>query len=56
MVLWVFLDSALLNHLSRDITISIWRDGLLFKLLLFHVVGVFAFILKLKKKKKSFLY
>ena len=42
MVLWVFLDSALFESLSRDVTISIWRDGYTFQIGLFHVVGVFS--------------
>lgn len=42
MVLWVFLDSALFESLSRDVTISIWRDGYTFQIALFHVVGVFS--------------
>ena len=38
MVLWVFLDSTLFESLSRDITISIWRDGFTFQIALFHVI------------------
>lgn len=42
MVLWIFLDSALFETLSRDITISIWRDGYSFEIALFHIIGVIA--------------
>lgn len=54
MVLWVFLDSALFESLSRDITISIWRDGFTFQIALFHVIGVFcALFFKIEKNQKS---
>ena len=54
MVLWVFLDSALFESLSRDITISIWRDGFTFQIALFHVIGVFcALYFKIEKNQKS---
>ena len=54
MVLWVFLDSALFESLSRDITISIWRDGFTFQIALFHVIGVFcALFFKIVKNQKS---
>ncbi|MFA6739877.1 MAG: hypothetical protein WCR78_00175 [Arcobacteraceae bacterium] len=56
MVLWVFLDSALFEALSRDITISIWRDGFTFQIALFHVIGVFcALFFKIEKNQKSLL-
>lgn len=56
MVLWVFLDSALFESLSRDITISIWRDGFTFQIALFHVIGVFVlYFSKLKKPKSLFI-
>jgi len=42
MVLWVFLDSALFETLSRDISISIWRDGYSLEIALFHIIGVFT--------------
>jgi len=42
MVLWVFLDSALFETLSRDINISIWRDGYTLEIVLFHIIGVFT--------------
>ncbi|MBY0541317.1 MAG: hypothetical protein K2P52_07895 [Campylobacterales bacterium] len=54
MVLWVFLDSALFESLSRDITISIWRDGFTFQIALFHIIGVFsALFFKIEKNQKS---
>lgn len=56
MVLWVFLDSALFESLSRDVTISIWRDGFTFQIALFHVVGVFcALFIKIKNNQKALL-
>ncbi len=56
MVLWVFLDSTLFESLSRDITLSIWRDGFSFQIALFHVVGVFsALYFKIDKNQKSLL-
>ncbi|MFW2599526.1 hypothetical protein ACN5O1_09580, partial [Aliarcobacter butzleri] len=42
MVLWVFLDSALFESLSRDLAVSIWRGGFTFEITLFHVIGVFS--------------
>lgn len=51
MVLWVFLDSTLFETLSRDITISIWRDGYSFEIALFHIIGVFV-ALKYKIQKQ----
>lgn len=54
MVLWVFLDSTLFESLSRDITISIWRDGFTFQIALFHVIGVFcALYFKIERNQKS---
>ncbi len=54
MVLWVFLDSALFESLSRDITISIWRDGFTFQIALFHLIGVFcALYFKIERNQKS---
>ena len=56
MVLWVFLDSTLFESLSRDITISIWRDGFTFQIALFHIIGVFsALFFKIEKNQKSLL-
>ena len=56
MVLWVFLDSTLFESLSRDITISIWRDGFTFQIALFHIIGVFsALFFKIEKNQKNLL-
>lgn len=54
MFLWVFLDSTLFESLSRDITISIWRDGFTFQIVLFHIIGVFsALFFKIEKNQKT---
>lgn len=54
MVLWIFLDSALFESLSRDITISIWRDGYSLEIALFHIIGVIsALTFKLEKNQKE---
>ena len=54
LVLWVFLDSALFESLSRDISISIWRDGFTFEIALFHVIGVIcALYFKIDKNQKE---
>lgn len=56
MVLWVFLDSALFESLSRDVTVSIWRDGFTFEIALFHVIGLFcALYFKIEKNQKELL-
>lgn len=56
MILWVFLDSSLFESLSRDVTISIWRDGFSFEIALFHVIGVFcAIYFKIEKNQKELL-
>ncbi len=56
MILWVFLDSSLFESLSRDVSISIWRDGFNFEIALFHIIGVFcAIYLKLEKNQKELL-
>lgn len=53
MVLWVFLDSALFETLSRDIAIPIWRGGYTFEIVAFHILGVIAAIyLKIEKTEK----
>lgn len=55
-VLWVFLDSALFESLSRDVTVSIWRDGFTFEIALFHVIGLFcALYFKIEKNQKELL-
>lgn len=54
MVLWVFLDSALFESLSRDTTISVWRDGFTMEIALFHVIGVFcALYFNIEKNQKE---
>jgi len=40
MVLWIFLDSSLFETLSRDVNISIWRDGYSIEIVIFHIIGV----------------
>jgi beta-carotene 15,15'-dioxygenase len=56
MILWVFLDSTLFESLSRDVTLSIWRDGFTFQIALFHIIGVFsALYFKFDKTQKSLL-
>ncbi|QKF66248.1 putative membrane protein [Arcobacter venerupis] len=56
MILWVFLDSTLFESLSRDVTLSIWRDGFTFQIALFHIIGVFsALYFKFDKNQKSLL-
>ena len=40
MALWAFLDSALFETLSRDASLSIWRDGHSYEIALFHLLGV----------------
>ena len=56
MVLWVFLDSALFESLSRDTTISIWRDGFTMEIALFHIIGVFcALYFNIEKNQKELL-
>jgi len=44
MVLWIFLDSALFETLSRDTDISIWRNNFTFEIVVFHIMGVIAAI------------
>jgi hypothetical protein len=54
MVLWVFLDSALFESLSRDVSISIWRDGFTLEIALFHIIGVVcALYFKIEKNQKE---
>ncbi|QKF83491.1 hypothetical protein [Halarcobacter ebronensis] len=50
MVLWIFLDSALFETLSRDLTVSIWRGGFTLEIVAFHILGVIlAFKINLQK-------
>lgn len=54
MLLWIFLDSALFETLSRDENISIWRDGYTYEIAFFHLLGiVLAFKLQLQKNLKE---
>ncbi|MGB5866636.1 MAG: hypothetical protein WBG69_02070, partial [Arcobacteraceae bacterium] len=54
MVLWIFLDSALFETLSRDTTISIWRDGYSTEIILFHIIGIVAaLVYKIEKEQKT---
>ncbi|WP_368028614.1 hypothetical protein [Arcobacter sp. s6] len=54
MILWVFLDSSLFESLSRDISVSIWRDGYTLEIALFHIIGVVcALYFKLEKNQKE---
>ena len=54
MVLWIFLDSALFESLSRNISISIWRDGFSFEIALFHIIGLICAIgFNLEKMQKE---
>lgn len=56
MLLWVFLDSALFESLSRDLIIPIWRGGFSYEIAFFHIVGiVLAVGIKMPKKKKELL-
>jgi len=56
MSLWIFLDSALFETLSRDTTISIWRDGYSFEIALFHIIGLIAALyFKIEKNQKELL-
>lgn len=54
MLLWIFLDSALFESLSRDINIPIWRGGFTYEIALFHLVGVFmALSISITKHQKE---
>ncbi len=56
MMLWVFLDSALFESLSRDIQIPIWRGGYTYEIIFFHITGVAAAIkLRLGHKSKEMI-
>ncbi len=56
MMLWVFLDSALFETLSRDIQIPIWRGGFSYEIMLFHIIGVILAIkLQLHYKQKEII-
>lgn len=56
MSLWVFLDSTLFESLSRNISISIWRDGYSIEIAIFHIIGVLsALYFKIEKNQKELL-
>lgn len=56
MSLWIFLDSALFETLSRDTSISIWRDGYSLEIAIFHIIGLIAALyLKIEKNQKELL-
>lgn len=42
MLIWVFIDSALFETLSRDSSISIWRGGYSYEIAIFHILGIIA--------------
>ena len=44
MFLWVFLDATLFETLSRDVNLSIWRDGFNIEIIFFHIIGVVSAI------------
>jgi hypothetical protein len=57
MSLWVFLDSTLFESLSRDVSISIWRDGYSIEIALFHIIGVVsALYFKIEKNQKELFF
>lgn len=54
MVLWIFLDSALFETLSRDLNVPIWRGGYSFEIVAFHILGVItALKFKIQKLEKE---
>ncbi len=54
MILWIFLDSALFESLSRDLFIPIWRGGFTLEIALFHIIGVYAALaIKIDKNQKE---
>lgn len=56
MSFWVFLDSALFETVSRDLDISIWRDGYTYEIAIFHIIGVLAgFLLRPEKNQQALL-
>jgi len=57
MSFWVFLDASLFEILSRDLHISIWRDGYGFEIALFHIVGILVCIFfPFESSKKTNLF
>ncbi len=56
MSLWIFLDSALFETLSRDSLIPIWRLGMNTEIILFHLLGiVLALTLKTSQKNREMI-
>jgi hypothetical protein len=56
MTLWVFLDSALFETLSRDVYMPIWRGGFSVEIVFFHILGVIAaFSYKIERVQKELL-
>jgi len=56
MMLWIFLDSALFESLSRDLSIPIWRGGFSYEIAIFHILGIIAsFSLTIGKNQKELL-
>lgn len=56
MTLWIFLDSALFESLSRNSTISIWREGYTLFIISFHILGVIAALyFRIEKNQKELL-
>ncbi len=56
MMLWIFLDSALFETLSRDAFIPIWRLDFSYEIVLFHLVGiVLALSVNISKRRTEWL-
>jgi len=56
MTLWVFLDSALFETLSRDVYIPIWRGGFSFEIVIFHIIGIIVAIhYRLQRAQQEFI-
>ncbi len=54
MLLWIFLDSALFESLSRDLVIPIWRSGFSYEIVFFHIVGIIlALTVKMQKNQQE---
>lgn len=56
MILWIFLDSALFESLSRDLSIPIWRGGYTLEIAMFHIIGVVsALTIRIQRNQKELL-
>lgn len=54
MLIWIFLDSALFETLSREIVMPIWRLGLSGEIIFFHLLGiVLALYIKASHRHKE---